>query len=236
MLLAAGGALVAAVGFVVVERRVAHPVLPFAAFRDAQFSAANAVTFLAYGGLGGVLFLLVVQLQVVSGASALVAGTSLLPVTVLMLLLSSRSGALAARIGPRAQMSVGPVVAGLGVLLLLRVGPDASYVLDVLPGVVVLGLGLAAMVAPLTATALAAAPPEHAGMASGVNNAVARTAGLVAVALLPALAGLQGRVYEDPPAFDAGFTAVVWMCAGLLVAAGVLAWLTIRDDVLEAPG
>jgi MFS family permease len=153
-----------------------------------------------------------------------------------MLLLSSRSGALAARIGPRTQMAVGPAVAGLGVLLLLRVGPDASYVVDVLPGVVVLGLGLATMVAPLTATALAAAPPEHAGMASGVNNAVARTAGLVAVALLPALAGLQGRVYEDPAAFDDGFTAVVWMCAGLLVAAGVLAWLTIRDDVLEPPG
>jgi EmrB/QacA subfamily drug resistance transporter len=236
VLLAGGAGLVALVAFVLVERRVAHPVLPFAAFRDPQFSAANAVTFLAYGGLGGILFLLVVQLQVVSGASALVAGTALLPVTLLMLLLSSRSGALAARIGPRTQMAVGPAVAGLGVLLLLRVGPDASYVVDVLPGVVVLGLGLATMVAPLTATALAAAPPEHAGMASGVNNAVARTAGLVAVALLPALAGLQGRVYEDPPAFDDGFTAVVWMCAGLLVASGVLAWLTIRDDVLEPPG
>ena len=225
--------LAAAVAFVVVERRVAHPLLPFAAFRVAQFSAANAVTFVVYGGFGAIFFLLVVQLQVVAGFSALAAGTSLLPTTVLMLLFSSRSGALAARIGPRLQMALGPVVCGLGILLLLRVGPAASYWTDVLPGVLVLGVGLTTMVSPLTATALAAAPPEHAGMASGVNNAVARTAGLVAIALLPAIAGLRGRVYEDPPAFDDGFRIVVWISAGLCVTGGLLAWATIRDDVLE---
>lgn len=237
VLLAAFLGLLAAVALVVVERRVAHPMVPFEAFREAQFSAANAVTFLVYGGLGAVFFLLVVQLQVVSGFSALAAGTALLPATVLMLLLSARSGALAARIGPRLQMAVGPVVCALGVLLMLRIGAGASYVVDVLPAVVVLGAGLTVMVSPLTATALAAAPPEHAGMASGVNNAVARTAGLVAIALLPALAGLSGRVYEQPAAFDDGFAVVVLVSAGLLAAGGVLAAVSIRDDVLEdGPG
>lgn len=232
-LVAAVVGLLAAVALVVVERRAEHPMVPFEAFREAQFSAANAVTFLVYGGLGAIFFLLVVQLQVVSGFSALASGTALLPTTVLMLLLSARSGAIAARIGPRVQMALGPLVAALGVLMMLRIGQDADYVTDVLPAVVVLGAGLTIMVSPLTATALAAAPPEHAGMASGVNNAVARTAGLVAIALLPALAGLQGRVYEQPAAFDDGFAVVVWLSAALLAAGGLLAAVTIRNDVLE---
>ena len=227
--------LVAVVGFVLVERRVANPMLPLDAFRNAQFSAANAVTFVVYGGFGAIFFLLVVQLQVVSGFSALLAGTAMMPVTVLMLLLSSRSGALAARIGPRLQMALGPAVCAAGVLLMLRVGAGSTYVVDVLPGVVVFGIGLTIMVSPLTATALAAAPVEHAGLASGVNNAVARTAGLAAVAALPAIAGLQGQVYDDPGAFDAGFTTVVWISAAMLVAGGLLAAATIRNDVLGEP-
>lgn len=235
-LVAAAVGLVAAAAFVVVERRVASPMLPLDAFRDAQFSAANAVTFVVYGGFGAIFFLLVVQLQVVSGFSALVAGTAMLPVTVLMLLFSARSGALAARIGPRLQMALGPVVCAVGVLLMLRIGEGAAYVVDVLPAVLVFGVGLTIMVSPLTATALAAAPVEHAGLASGVNNAVARTAGLAAVAAVPAIAGLQGQVYDDPPAFDAGFATVLWISAGVLVAGGLLAAATIRHDVLGEPG
>ena len=232
VVLAAASGLVASVAFVVVERRVAHPMLPLGIFSSRQLSAANAVTFCVYGGFGSIFFLLVIQLQVVSGFSPVLSGTALLPVTILMLLLSPSSGALAARIGPRRQMAAGPVVAATGVLLMLRIGAEASYALDVLPAVVVFGLGLSIMVSPLTATALAAAPAEHAGLASGVNNAVARTAGLVAVAVVPLLAGLDGRVYEDPPAFDAGFTVALWVSAAVLGCGGLLAALTISDDVL----
>ncbi|MDR7363433.1 MFS transporter [Nocardioides marmoribigeumensis] len=225
--------LVAGVAFVLVERRSAHPMLPPEVFRSAQFTAANAVTFVAYAAIGVAFFLLVIDLQVVAGYGPIAAGTSLLPITLVMLALSSRSGELAARIGPRRQMAVGPLVCALGFLLLLRVDRDTSYLLDVVPAVLVIGLGLATMVAPLTATALASAPDEHAGLASGVNNAVARTGGLVAVAGIPALAGLDGRVYDDPVAFADGFAVALWVSAGLMVVAGVLAALGIRDTVLE---
>ena len=224
--------LLAAVAFVVVERRSPHPMLPPQVFASAQFTAANAVTFVVYAAIGVVFFLLVIQLQVVSGYGPVAAGTSLLPVTVVMLALSSRSGELAARIGPRLQMTVGPLVCAAGLLLLLRVGRDASYLGDVVPAVLVLGLGLATMVAPLTATALSSAPDEHAGLASGVNNAVARTGGLVAVAGIPTLAGLDGRVYADPVAFADGFVTAVWVCVGLMVVGGVLAGAAIRNRVL----
>ncbi|WP_369069546.1 MFS transporter [Kineococcus terrestris] len=227
--------LAAAVAFVVTERRVSRPVIPLTAFADARFSAVNAVTFVVYGGFGAVFFLLVVQLQVVAGFSPLAAGTALLPVTVVVLLLSAPSGALATRIGPRTQMAVGPLVCAGGVLLMQRVDAGATYAGSVLPAVLVFGLGLAVVVSPLTATALAAAPPEHAGTASGVNNAVARTAGLAAVAAVPALAGLRGEVYDDPAAFDAGFGTAVWISAGVLVAGGLLAAVTIRRDALAAP-
>lgn len=223
--------------FVLHERRTPHPMLPLGVFASRQLTAANLVTLLVYGGLGVVFFLLVLHLQVVAGFGPVAAGSALLPVTVVMLLLSSRSGALASRIGPRLQMTVGPLVAALGAALLLRIGPGASYAADVLPGVLVFGLGLAAMVAPLTATALAAAPPEHAGLASGVNNAVARTGGLVTVAAVPVVAGLAGASYADPVVFAAGFERAVWMSVGLLVVAGAVAATTIRDEVLEeGPG
>ena len=171
------------------------------------------------------------HLQVVAGVGPVAAGSALLPVTVIMLLLSSRSGALAARIGPRLQMSVGPLVSASGILLLARIGADASYVLDVLPGVALFGLGLAIMVAPLTSAALAAAPPEHAGMASGVNNAVARTGGLLAVAGIPLLAGIGVDTY-DSPAFADGYRQALWLSAAVLVGAGALAALVVRNDLL----
>ena len=156
------------------------------------------MTFVVYAALGGALFLLPVQLQVVDGYSPLEAGASLLPLTVLMLALSARSGRLAARIGPRLQMSVGPLAIGLGLALLGRAATDASYVSGVLPGVVVLGLGLATTVAPLTATALGALPDGHAGLASAVNNDVARLGGLVAVAVLPVARRHHGRQLPAP--------------------------------------
>jgi MFS family permease len=146
-----------------------------------------------------------------------------------MLLLSAQAGALAGRIGPRVPMAAGPLVAACGVLLLLRVGPGATYATDVLPAVVVFGLGLALLVAPLTTTVLAAAEAEHAGIASGINNAVARAAGLLAVALLPLLAGISGDDYQQPLTFAAGFRTAMLACAALLAGGGILAGITIRN-------
>jgi EmrB/QacA subfamily drug resistance transporter len=226
--------VLALAAFVVVERRSRAPMLPPGIFASRQFTAANLVTFSVYGALGGVFFLLVVHLQVVAGFSPLAAGTSLLPVTAVMLLLSPRAGALAERIGPRLPMTVGPLVCAGGVLLMRPVGPEALYLRDVLPAVTVFGLGLAATVAPLTSAVLAAADDRHAGVASGVNNAVARSAGLLAVAVLPVLAGITGADYLDPDAFQQGFrTAMTWS-SGLLVAGGLLALATIRDDAVRA--
>jgi putative Ca2+/H+ antiporter (TMEM165/GDT1 family) len=231
---AAGVAGLAA--FVLVERRSAHPMLPVEVFADRQFTSANLVTFAVYGALGGTLFLLVVHLQVVAGFSPLAAGTSLLPITVCMLLLSARGGALAARIGPRLPMTFGPVTIAAGVLLLRSVGPGASYVVDVLPGAALVGLGLSLTVAPLTTTVLAAASHRFAGVASGVNNAVARAAGLLAVAVLPVLAGITGDDYRDPAAFASGFRVAMALCAGLLVLGGALAAATISDAAVRRAG
>ncbi len=223
------------VAFVVVERRSSHPMLPVDIFSSRQFTAANLVTFAVYAALGGVFFLLVLQLQIVGGYAPLLAGLSLLPVTVLMLLLSARGGALAQRIGPRLPMTAGPLVCAAGLLLMLRIGSGASYATDVLPAVVLLGLGLSLTVAPLTATVLAAASTRHAGVASGVNNAVARAAGLLAVAALPVLAGISGGDYRDPAAFGHGFDVAMVISAGLLVLGGVISALMISDgEVREA--
>ena len=169
-----------------------NPVLPLGLFRVREFAVANVVTFFAYGAIAVYFLVLTLQLQVVSGWTPLAAGLSTVPVVVLTLFLSRRSGRLAQRIGPRPQLTLGPLLCGAGALLALLVGEDASYVRDVLPGVLVFGLGLAVMVAPLTATALGSVPVSHAGVASGVNTAVARTAALLALAAVPVLAGLTG--------------------------------------------
>jgi EmrB/QacA subfamily drug resistance transporter len=225
--LIAGALLIA--GFLWRQARLEHPMLPLELFSSAQFSATNVVTFIIYGALGGALFLLPIQLQQVAGYSPLQAGISLLPITVVMLLLSSRSGALAARIGPRLQMSVGPVVAGAGMALYARIDAGGSYLGEVLPAVLVLGLGLSITVAPLTSTALSSAPATHAGMASAVNNDVARAAGLVAVSVLPAAAGITGAAFDSPALLSAGFHRAVLISAALCVLAGLLAALTIRN-------
>jgi MFS family permease len=207
-------------------------MLPPEIFRSAQFTTVNMVTFIMYGGMGVLFFLLVVQLQVVAGYSPIAAGAALLPVTISMLLLSARAGALAQRIGPRLPMTSGLVLASAGMALTLRIGPHASYVWDVLPAGLVFGLGLAAAVAPLTATVLATADVRHAGVASGVNNAVARAAGLLAVAGIPPAVGLTGRAYNDPRVFDHGFRMAMVIAAALLLAGAVLALCTVHDDAL----
>ena len=215
--------------FILVEANEPQPMLPLGLFRSRQFSAANAVTFVVYAALGGLLFLVPTVLQVVHGYSPLESGTALLPVTVIMLLLSSRSGKLAARIGPRLQMSVGPLVIAASLLLFSRLGGSGDYLTAVLPAAVVFGFGVAIMVAPLTATALAAAPADHAGIASAVNNDVARAAGLIAVAVLPALAGITGDSYLHPAALGHGFKTAALIAAAFCAAGGVLAALTIRN-------
>jgi EmrB/QacA subfamily drug resistance transporter len=215
--------------FILVEAREPEPMLPLGVFRSRQFSAANAVTFVVYAALGGLLFLVPVVLQVVHGYSPVEAGVSLLPVTFIMLLLSSRSGALAARIGPRLQMTVGPLVLALSLALFTRVGASGDYLTAVLPAVLVFGFGVAIMVAPLTATALSAAPADHAGIASAVNNDVARVGGLIAVAVLPALAGITGDAYLHPAVLAADFKKAAWIAAVFCAAGGVLAALTIRN-------
>jgi EmrB/QacA subfamily drug resistance transporter len=227
------GGAVAFVAFVVVERRSDHPMLPPAIFASAQFRAANLVTAAVYAALGGVFFLLVVQLQNVLGYSAIEAGAATFPITLLMLALSARSGALAARIGPRLQMTVGPLLVAAGTLLMTRVEQGAGYVPDVLPAVIVMGLGLACVVAPLTATALSAVDDRHAGVASGVNTTVARAAQLAAVAALPLAAGITGASFRDPGEFSDGFRTAMFITAALAALGALIAAVGIRNPERE---
>ncbi|MFE2939178.1 MFS transporter [Streptomyces sp. NPDC059255] len=229
------GVLVA-IAFVRTERRRADPMLPPSIFRSRLFTSVNVVTLCVYAAFGGFFFLAALQLQVVAGYSALRAGAALLPTTVLMLLLSARSGALAQRIGPRLPLTVGPLLSAVGMLLMLRVGPGADYLTDVLPAVAVLGMGMVTLVAPLTATVLASVDVARAGLASGINNAAARAAGLIAVAALPLLAGMGPEAYRSATEFDATFRRAMPMLAGVLVAGALIAWATVRSPAREAAG
>ena len=223
------------VGFVAVERRAKNPMVQPSLFTSRQFTGANLMTLIVYGALGAVLFFLTLQLQTVLGYGPLLAGVATLPMTLLMLFLAAKGGELGARIGPRLPMTVGPVVCAVGVALLSAVGPGTPYVLGILPGVVVFGLGLCLLVAPLTATVLAAAPDRYAGAASGVNNAVARAGTLLAVAALPALVGLSGTAYRDAAVFSTAYRTAMWICVGMLVAGGIVSWLLIRNTAENAP-
>lgn len=220
------------------ERSRPDPMLPLSIFGSRQFTAVNVVTLCVYAAFGGFFFLSVLQLQISLGYSALAAGTALLPTTVLMLLLSSRSGELGARIGPRIPLTVGPLLCAAGMLLMVRVEEGASYGWDVLPALLVMGLGMVVLVAPLTATVLASVDVGRAGLASGINNAAARAAGLVAVAALPLLAGMDPDDYRSADRFTDAFRPAMVMCAGVLVLGALIAWWTVRSDVLEpeAPG
>jgi EmrB/QacA subfamily drug resistance transporter len=226
-----GVVLVAFCWFEVRRSRSRAPMLPPRLFRSRQFVAANAVTVVVYGAVGAMLFLLPVELQQGAGFRAVAAGASVLPVTVMLLLLSARVGRLAAQYGPRWLMTAGPVVAGGGLMMLVRVGPHAGYVTSVLPGILVFGLGMALTVAPLTATVMAAAPASDVGVGSAVNNDVARTAGLLAVAVFPALAGISPQAYHSAQALSHGFHRAAVIAGALCVVGGALAALFISDDI-----
>ena len=217
----------ALVAFVLAERRSTHPMLPLEIFKTRAFSAANLVTFLVYAANGGVFFLFVVNLQVVAGYAPLTSGIAMLPVTGLMLLLSARAGALAQRIGPRIPMTVGPLICAAALVLMSMIGAHASYWTHVLPPVIVFGLGLSLLVAPLTATALGSLDDAHAGIASGVNNAVARAAGLLAVAILPLAAGLGAGNLTDAADLHPVYRNTMLICAGLMIGGAALAFLFV---------
>ncbi|GAA3468490.1 MFS transporter [Nonomuraea roseola] len=225
--------LVLAVAFVAVQiRRSPDALVPVSLFNNHVFTAVNVVTLIMYAAMGVVFFLLTLQLIVVAGFSEVAAGAALLPVTVLMMLLSARAGETARRYGPRLPMTIGILVAGAGFLLMSTIGKGSSYWLQVLPAVTVFGLGLAAAVAPLTATVLATAQERYAGTASGVNNAVARTGSLLAVAAIPPFVGLVGDALGDPARFDGGFTKAMLISAGMMAVAALITFFTITTNVL----
>jgi EmrB/QacA subfamily drug resistance transporter len=230
---AGAAGLIAAVAFLVLERLEPQPMMPLGLYRDRTFSASNAMTFLVYAALGAMSFFLVLQLQIVGGYNALEAGLATLPITICMLFLAAKGGELGTRIGPRVPMTVGPLVMALGTVLIVGADADANYWLDIFPGVTVFGLGLALMVAPLTATVLAAAPDDKSGIASGINNAVARAGSLMAVAALPTAVGLSGGEYADPSVFGAAYPTAMLACAALLALGGVVSWLTIPRRLPE---
>lgn len=223
---AVGGVFLAV--FFVVEARRPAPMLPLEVFRSRQFSGANLTTFGVYAALSGALFLLALQLQESLGYSALMAGTAMLPVTIIMLLLSPRMGGLSGR--PRLPMTVGPLIAGVGLALMARITPGHGYVDAVLPAVLVFGLGLSITVAPLTSTVLAAVSEDQVGVASGVNNAVARLAGLLAIAVLPVIAGVSSS-----SGLGAGFGRAMFVAAALCWVGGIVAFGTIRSGVGVRP-
>jgi EmrB/QacA subfamily drug resistance transporter len=215
----------ALVAFAFLERRP-QAMLPLVLFRSRAFSAANLTTLSVYAGLGSAIFLLAITLQQSLGYSPVATGAALLPLTAVLLVLSPVAGRLAQRWGARLPMTAGPLVIALGFLLFLRVQPGSSYLAGVFPGVLVFALGLGMTVAPLTGAVLSAVDPSHAGIASGVNNAVARLAGLLGVAAVPWAAGLATEeVMSDPALMLGGFHRAMVLCAGLAAVGGaVAAW------------
>jgi EmrB/QacA subfamily drug resistance transporter len=207
--------------FLVRQRTVAHPILPLGLFRIRNFSAGNVATLFVYGALSLNGFVVAVYLQQGAGLSATAAGLASLPVTVLMVLLSSRMGTLAGRLGPRLFMTVGPLMMAVGALLLLTVGADFDYWTQVLPSMLVFGLGLAATVSPLTSAILGSVDTDRSGIASAVNNAVARVAGLLVIAMLALIVG--GDLDLD------GFHRAAIATALLLAAGGLISWAGIRN-------
>ena len=217
--------------FLVLESRSSHPMLPLRLFRNRQFSGANATTLAVYGALGGALFMVVLELQIALNYSALEAGASLVPMTLIMFFLSPRSGALAQRIGPRLPMTVGPMVIAVGLLLFTRIGPGEDYWTTVFPAVIVFALGLAGTVAPLTSTVLSSVSDAELGIASGVNNAASRLAGLLSVAVLPSLVHLDTTLL--PGVLTARVAVALRICAAIAVLGGVIAWLTVGEKPAE---
>ncbi|GIJ78096.1 drug resistance transporter, EmrB/QacA subfamily [Micromonospora phaseoli] len=236
VLAAALVAVLAAVAFVFVERRRGEAaMLPTGLFGSRLFSVLNVFTVLVYAALGGFTFFIAVYLQNVLDWSALLTGLALLPMTLLLLIGSPGAGALSTRIGPRLPLTVGPVLAAGGLLMLREVSPGASYWGQVLPGVALFGAGLTLVVAPLTASVLAAVEDRFAGVASGFNNAASRVGGLLAVAALPLLVGLSGAGYEQPAELTAAYRGALLWCAGLLLAGAAIAVLLVRRPARRPP-
>jgi EmrB/QacA subfamily drug resistance transporter len=233
---AAAVSLTAAGAFAAAERRSSHPMLPLELFRSRQFASAAVLALVTYAALGGVIFLFVAFLQISLGYTALQAGAATLPITILLLIGSRPSGAIAQRIGPRIPLTAGAVLTGAGLLLMARIHPGDSYFAAVLPSLAVFGAGLAALITPITATVLASVDARHSGIASAVNNALSRLGQMIAVAALPLAAGLSGAAFEDPVKLAAGFPVAMTIAAGASFAAALLAWTTIRDDALSRPG
>jgi EmrB/QacA subfamily drug resistance transporter len=227
--------LIALAAFAWQERRDPDPLLPFEIFRSRQFSAANAVTFVVYAGLGGFFFLFVSFLQVSLGYSPVEAGAASLPVTAVMLMFSAWSGKLTERLGARLPLALGSLIIGAALLAMTTMSPGDDYLTGVFPPVLLFGVGLTLVVAPGTAAALGSADASRAGIASGINNAVARVAGLLAVAGLPVLVGITGDRFYEPATMVSGFHVAMTVCAALAAAGGVLAWFTITGTLSTAP-
>jgi EmrB/QacA subfamily drug resistance transporter len=221
--LVAGAVLLPA--FVVYELRAPDPMLPCGLFARPNFAVSNAETFALYAGLAALSFFLVIFLQEVARWSALESGLATLPTTVAMFTLSRRFGALSERVGPRLFMSAGPLVAAAGTALLLRLGSHVAYLTDVLPATAVFGLGLSMTVAPLTTTVMESAGGADAGIASGVNNAVARVAGLLGIAVV----GVAVAARSSGPLDVAGFRVGIAIVTVLVAAGGVLGIVGIRN-------
>ncbi len=225
-LAAVGGAL-SLLAFALIERRSSAPMVPLSLFQSKRFAGINAATFVIWGAIGAVFFLLTIHLQTDLGYSATEAGAATIPVTILMMLFSAKSGALAQRIGPRLPMIVGPLVVASAFALMTRIHPGVSYPRAVFPAVMMFALGLTITVAPLTATLIASVEDRHAGVGSAINNAVARVASLLAIAVLPALAGIAGA---SGASLNAGFAKAMWICAALTSIGSAICALTIFND------
>lgn len=228
-------AVVALAAFLYREWSAKHPMVPLSLFGERTFSVINLMTLGVYAGLSGVMFFLVLQLQVSLGWAPLAAGMASIPITLLMLFLSGRSAQLAGRIGVRAPLAVGSAICALGVGLLAMIDPGDTYLVHVFPGVTLMGIGLTILVPTLTATVLAAAPDDLAGIASGVNNGIARAAGLLAVAALPAVAGLSGQGYSDPAMLTPAYRTALLVCTALIAIGGLAALVFLPRVHLPAP-
>jgi EmrB/QacA subfamily drug resistance transporter len=225
-----GAGILFLAGFFIVEHRSKHPLLPLTAFASRQFSGVNAVTLVVYAALSGLFFLLMLELQNVLHYSALAAGASLLPINGLMLGISPVAGRVSEQHGAKWPMTGGSFVAAAGMVLFARVQPGAGYWTSVLPAAIVFGIGLSVLVAPLTTVALASLGEKKAGLASGVNNAVARVAGLLATAIIPFAAGLGGAQSLSGPTLVNGFTRAMFICAGLCLSGSAVSLLTIKKE------
>lgn len=233
--IAGAAGLIAAAAFVVVELRSRHPMVPPSLFSDRVFTGINVATLVVYGAFAASQFFLTLFLQVAAGWTPLQAGAAGVPVSLFMLVLSARFGAYATRHGPRAPMVVGMLLVAVGFALLSRAPLEPSYPVHLLPGILVQGLGMSMLVAPLTGSVLAAVPEGRAGIASGINNAVSRSGGLISIAALPLLVGLSGTAYRDAIDVAGAYSAAMLWCVALMAAGALVAALTLGPGSGASP-